>query len=354
MYLSDPTVSTMALLSSSSASITHTFITKYKPYTIYEFFEYQPKILSIIKTLHELDDLNVLFVGNSSSGKTTLLYSIIRDYFGYTQHDNIPEVNIMFINNLKEQGINFFRTEMKTFCQSHCTIHGKKKMVVIDDLDGINEQSQQVFLNYIDKYKKNVNFISVCTNIQKVIEGIQSRMHIIKMPPTDIPQLKRILEKITQREGIFMDQAAKEYVLKISNYSIRCLIHNLEKIYMLDMPIDLEKCIQICSNINLQLFDDYILAIQKKHLMEAISIFYGIYDYGYSVMDILDYFFSFIKMTELLDEEIKYRMIPYLCKYITIFHSLHEDSIELALFTANIYHIVHGSTDSYSRELSVL
>ena len=327
-------------------TISHTFITKYKPYTIYEFFEHNPKILSIIKTLHELDDLNILFVGNTSSGKTTLLYSIIRDYFGYTQTDNISEVNIMFINNLKEQGINFFRTEMKTFCQSHCTIYGKKKMVVIDDLDGINEQSQQVFLNYIDKYKKNVNFISVCTNIQKVIEGIQSRMHIIKIPPTDTPQLKRIMNKIIEKEQIQMDDSAKEYLLKISNYSIRCLINNIEKIYMLDMHVDYEKCKQICSNINLQLFDEYLEALKKKELIHAISIFYSIHDYGYSVMDILDYFFTFIKLTDSLEEETKYRIIPCLCKYITIFHSLHEDIIELSFLTTNIYHIIHNTGEN--------
>jgi DNA polymerase III delta prime subunit len=319
----------------------HTFISKYKPYTIYEFFEHNPKILSVVKTLHDLDDLNILFVGNSSSGKTTLLYSIIRDYYGYSQLDNISEVNIMFINNLKEQGINFYRTEMKTFCQSHCTIYGKKKMVVIDDLDGINEQSQQVFLNYIDKYKKNVNFISVCTNIQKVIEGIQSRMHIIKIPPTDIPQLRRIMEKILQREEITIDNESKEYLLKISNYSIRCLINNIEKIYILGDNVDFTLCKQICSNINFQLFDNYMEAIKKERLMDAIMVFYGIHDYGYSVIDILDYFFTFIKITDSVDEETKYRMIPFLCKYITIFHSLHEDIIELALFTTHIYNIVH-------------
>ena len=68
----------------------------------------------------------------------------------------------MFINNLKEQGIQYFRNEMKTFCQSHSSIHGKKKLVIIDDIDTINEQSQQVFRNYIDKYKHNIHFISVC------------------------------------------------------------------------------------------------------------------------------------------------------------------------------------------------
>ena len=67
---------------------------------------------------------------------------------------------------------------------------------------------------------------------------------------------------------------------------------------------------------------------------------YKIYDYGYSVIDILDYFFSYIKLTTNLTEEEKYKLIPYLCKYITVFHNLHEHQIELAFFSNNIMNIL--------------
>jgi hypothetical protein len=41
-----------------------------------------------------------------------------------------------------------------------------------------------------------------------------------------------------------------------------------------------------------------------------------------------------------MSEEDKYRVIPYLCKYITIFHNVHEDVIELALFTNSLVQIL--------------
>jgi septum formation topological specificity factor MinE len=53
-------------------------------------------------------------------------------------------------------------------------------------------------------------------------------------------------------------------------------------------------------------------------------------------MDILDNYFTFVKITSLLDENLKYEIIPFICKYITIFHNIHEDEIELALFTNNL------------------
>jgi DNA polymerase III delta prime subunit len=317
---------------------TNTFISKYKPYYIKEFFE-DDKIVSVLNIFFQIDNLNLLFVGNTSAGKTTLLYAFIREYYGLSKESPFPDNNILYITNLKEQGINYFRNEMKTFCKSTSSIFGKKKLIIIDDIDTINEQSQQVFRNYIDKYKNNVNFIFSCTNIQKVIESIQSRIHIIKLPPPTKEQLTRIMNKIIDNESLEITQESKEYLIHISNYSIRRLINNLEKIFIIGEPIDLTLCKKMCSTISYDQFEKYIEHLNHNRLNESIQILYGIHDYGYSVIDILDYFFTFVKTTNIVSEDEKYAIIPFLCEYITIFHNLHEDVIELALFTKNLHNI---------------
>lgn len=313
----------------------NTFILKYKPYFISDFY-LEKAHLTVLKALNELDDLNLLIVGNSCSGKTSLIYAIIREYYGMNETAVFPEYNIMFINNLKEQGIQYFRTEMKTFCQSKSNIPGKKKIIVVDDIDIINEQSQQVFRNYIDKYSKNVHFISVCTNIQKVNESLQSRLHILKINQVNREKLETTMNKIIEKEHLQIDNEAKEFVLNISDNSIRVLINHLEKIYILGQPIDMGLAHKLCSNISYVQFDNYIRKLKARDLKGAIAILYEIHDYGYSVIDILDYFFTFIKFTKNLEEVEKYRILPFLCKYITIFHKVHEDVIELAFFTNNL------------------
>lgn len=318
------------------------FISKYKPYFI-EDFCIDDKLKSIVKTLLEIDNLNLLFIGNASSGKTSLLYALIREYYGLKKHDSFPENNILFINNLKEQGIQYFRNEMKTFCQSHTVIYGKKKLVIIDDVDTINEQSQQVFRNYMDKYKHNIHFISVCTNIQKVIESIQSRVHIIKINQPTKEQIMNVMNRIVKEESICIDEEAKEYLYVTSNGSIRLLINYLEKMFILKKNIDIDLCKKICSIISFQHFETYVDCLKTGRLTDAIDVFNNIYDYGYSVIDILDYFFTFIKNTNILSEDKKYLIIPLLCKYITIFHNVHEDSIELALFTNDVFSVIYSS-----------
>jgi DNA polymerase III delta prime subunit len=325
-----------------------TFITKYKPYFIDDFCV-DPKFKSVLKTLHDIDDLNILITGNSCSGKTSLLYAIIREYYGLTQFQNIPENNILFINNLKEQGINYYRTEMKTFCQSHSSIYGKKKMIIVDDIDMISEQCQQVFRNYIDKYKNNVNFVSACSNMQKVIESIQSRIHIIRITSPTLDQMRDIMNRIIEKESLLIREEAKDYLLTFTKNSIRELINQLEKVYILsdtslitkEKPLSLDLCKNICVNISFFIFEEYVECMRKNDLTKSIHILYHIHDYGYSVIDILDYFFTFIKITNTLTEDEKYSIIPILSKYITNFHSIHEDVIELALMSNDIIRILH-------------
>ena len=86
---------------------------------------------------------------------------------------------------------------------------------------------------------------------------------------------------------------------------------------------------------------NYVL---KQQLSNAIEIIYEIYNKGYTVLDILDNYFIYIKNTTILNEEQKYIIIPLLCKYITIIHDLHEDEIELAFFTNTIYKKIYKKT----------
>jgi len=316
---------------------------KYKPYYLNEFI-LKPKLKSIIDTLFKIDDLNCLFIGDPNSGKTTILECILRTYYNLNKQQSFPHQNILVINNLKDQGINYYRNEMKTFCQSKCTIYGKKKTIVIDDIDTINEQCQQVFRNYIDKYNNNVNFICVCSNIQKVIETIQSRLYVFKLHLLDSKQIRSIMNTITTNENITLGPRVEDYLIKISDYNIRNIIHYLEKIYIYTSDtIDLETCKQLCSNISMTPFEEFITYMKQDNIHESLRLFYNYYDHGYSVIDILEFFFCFIKQTPLLDQLEKYKITNLLCKYITIFHVQQEDPIELALFVNDVAKIFQSN-----------
>ena len=313
------------------------FLYKYQPLWL-NHFDLEEDLKILLQTLIEMNVLNIMFVGESGCGKTSLINAIINEYYGSIGDSN--KENILYINNLKEQGIAYYRTEVKTFCQTASTVHGKKKILVVDDIDFINEQSQQVFRNYIDKYSHNVHFIGSCLNTQKVIDSLQSRLTIIKKKNLSEDKLRKIIDNICKTEGMQLAPDVIDFIISISNKSVRIIVNYLEKFKLINQPITLDLANKVCTNISFHEFNQYTkLCKEEKDLRGAIKLIYTLSNRGYSVMDILDNFFVYLKSTTLFTEEEKYLIIPYVCKYITIFNNVHEDEIELAHFTNNLVNI---------------
>ena len=316
-------------------------ICKYQPKTL-DDFELDKDLKLLIRTFISINNLNILLIGDSGCGKSSLIKAIIAEYYKDLDKTTIDN-NILSINSLKEQGISYYRTEVKTFCQTTSAIPNRKKILILDDVDIINEQSQQVFRNCIDKYTANVHFIASCINPQKVIDSLQSRIHILKLPSFNTNKLYSIANKIITNENIVLDKDAERFIINISNNSVRTLINYLEKFKLLDKKIDIMTANIVCTNIIFSDFNNYTKACLEGKLNMAVKLIGEIFERGYSVMDILDNYFLFIKTCSILSEEDKYKTISLICKYISIFHTIHEHEIELALFTNNFISLLQNN-----------
>jgi DNA polymerase III gamma/tau subunit len=201
----------------------------------------------------------------------------------------------------------------------------------------MNEQIQQVMRNIIDVYK-NVYFICSCTNISKVIENLQSRLFILKLPNTTNERLKLIYDRINKTEKFNIENnEVIDVLIKLSNNSPAVLINYLDVFILLDIQITKTKMLELCTTINFSMYDKFFDLLANNNIRDSITCLMSFTDQGYSVMDVYDSMFSYVKYSVKLDEETKYVIIPIICKYITIFHELHEDDIELAFFTNTIY-----------------
>ena len=73
-------------------------IQKYQPVLLVDY-EMDPNQLELINTFIKMDNINLLLNGDVASGKTTLLKTIITEYYAghsYSDYKN----NILYINNL--------------------------------------------------------------------------------------------------------------------------------------------------------------------------------------------------------------------------------------------------------------
>tara|TARA_Y100000389_G_C17380442_1_gene474075 strand:- start:435 stop:899 length:465 start_codon:yes stop_codon:yes gene_type:complete len=143
-----------------------------------------------------------------------------------------------------------------------------------------------------------------------------------------------IYDRVIKEEKLKISEEAKEFIIKVSNRSIRLLLNYLEKIKLYDQKINLGNVKDICTNISFHDLEMYTDAwYKKKDLNLAIDLIFLIQDKGYSVMDILDSYFLYIKCATNVEEEVKYKITKIICKYIAIFHRTSEHEIQLSFFT---------------------
>ena len=317
-------------------------ITKYKPNHIEEFniSQYTKDLLKIyIKN----NTLKFLIQGNSCTGKSSLINVLLNKI--YNNDKNIINDNTIYINLLREQGINYYRNELKNYCQiNNLNTNKNKKTIIIDDLDLLNEQCQQIFNTFINNYP-NINFIISCNDIQKIKPTIINKLELIQINNINKEFIESLLEKILKNENIIIDDNySKEFIVKSSNNSIPNMINIIEKINLIfntndNINIDENTLQNTICNILVNDLSIYIQFCIDKKIEKAIKHILNIYNNGFSVIDILEELFIFIKNYSKLNDEYKCLIVKIICKYINIFNNIHEDSIELIFLTNDIINI---------------
>lgn len=318
----------------------NSLIIKYRPKELDDFniTEYTKDLINIY-----LSNSKMLFLihGGTGYGKTSLINVLLNKFY---KNDKVMiESNTILINLLKEQGINYYRNDLKNYCQINNLKNLKeKKTIILDDLDLLNEQCQQIFNTFINNYD-NINFIISCSDKQKIKSTIINKLELIKINNISNEFIRNRLDKVLENENLNLNNNCKELLIKASNMSIPNMINNIEKLklVMKDDLIDYNLLENVSCNIIINDMSKYIELCKSDDLKGAIDHILRMCNNGFSVIDILEEFFLYIKFHSDLDDKYKYDIIKLICKYINIFHNVHEDSIELIFLTNNIRNILN-------------
>jgi len=108
---------------------------------------------------------------------------------------------------------------------------------------------------------------------------------------------------------------------------------------LLNLKINMSNVLRITTNIHFYKFEELHSLLKEKKIYEAMKLSLQIIDDGYSVIDFLDNYYLFVKITKIIEEEVKYEIIKLICKYIIVFYNIHEEEVEIILFIKNIYNI---------------
>lgn len=288
-----------------------------------------------IKNIINRKSFYILLYGDTDTGKTTLISLILNHYY----KDQYNKDNIFYINGLKDYNINVIKQALETFCKS-AYISKYNRIIVVDDIDRIHDQNQYIIKSYIDRYPDKINVLLSCSNKQKIIKPLLNKLSVIFLTRYDYGLVFAFINRLKHDLNISFGETKQEnddinrYIISISRLSIRHLFSMFEKLhYIGKKSYDMNDIKQICGSIDDNIMEDYTKCWIEKDIISANNIIESILNKGYNVIDILEDYFHFIKRSTIVSEKIRLNIVTIISKYISIYHSFHENIIELYLFT---------------------
>jgi DNA polymerase III delta prime subunit len=155
-----------------------------------------------------------IFYGHYGSGKTSLARILIGKYSKDTPY--------LELNCSMDTSIDVLRSEIDTFCKVRpmMDVESEIKYVFLDEFERVSPQFQDAFKAFIEKYNNKVRFI-ICTNhINKISEGIKSRIKSINFDCIDLSEEKFIKIELFKRISNLILPSEKKQISKENLISI--------------------------------------------------------------------------------------------------------------------------------------
>jgi len=260
---------------------------------------------------------HIILVGNSGSGKTTIINIFKKKY----------KTNLQ-LSNFNSKGYDYIMSSINNFLKikSH-----EIKLLIFDNLDNISLKAQHIISEILDN---NVKVIISCTNLCNIIESIQSNCIIIKLTlEKDI--LFNNLKIICNNEKIKYDTKSLNILIETYNYDIRKIINIIDVLNISFNEINednINKLLNTLDNIKIRKILDNLL---DNKLKESIKIVDKLLINGYSRDDILLAFIDMLNELK-IDEELKINLINIINKKYIIINEVINSNLQLYSCLAEI------------------
>jgi DNA polymerase III delta prime subunit len=136
---------------------------------------------------------NYIFYGHFGTGKTSLARILIGKY---TKDKPFLELNSSLYTS-----IDVLRSEIEDFCKFSPMMESESdvKFIFLDEFERVSAQFQDAFKAFIEKYNKNVRFIITTNHINKISDGIKSRIPQINFDCQSSEEEKYLKQEIYKR-----------------------------------------------------------------------------------------------------------------------------------------------------------
>lgn len=146
-----------------------------------------------------------ILYGHYGTGKTSLARILIGKYS--------KETPFLELNCSMDTSIDILRTEIENFCKFTPMFENKSdvKYVFLDEFERVSSQFQDAFKAFIEKYNSSVRFIITTNHINKITDGLKSRIKTINFDCADLEEEKFLkIEMFKKIQSVILPSEGKE------------------------------------------------------------------------------------------------------------------------------------------------
>jgi DNA polymerase III delta prime subunit len=136
---------------------------------------------------------NFIFHGHFGTGKTSLARILIGKYS--------KDKPFLELNSSLFTSIDVLRNEIEDFCKFRpmMSTDSDIKYIFLDEFERVSAQFQDAFKAFIEKYNRNVRFIITTNHINKISDGIKSRIPQVNFDCVNVEEEKYLKQEIYKR-----------------------------------------------------------------------------------------------------------------------------------------------------------
>lgn len=206
---------------------------KYRPHNLKDVI-LPSRIKNTLEGFIKQDNIpNILLTGKAGIGKTTSAIVMLE----------MLDCDYIMINGSLNGNIDTLRNEILSFASS-TSLKGKRKYVILDEADYLNQQSTQPALrNFTVEFSRTCGFILTCNYKKRIIPELHSRCQEIEfkiekseMPKIAMQFMKRV-EYILDKENVKYEKPVVAEIIQRYFPDFRRTINELQG-YAASGPID--------------------------------------------------------------------------------------------------------------------
>lgn len=248
---------------------------------------------------------HLVISGMPGIGKTTSILCLAHALLGPAYKEGVLELNAS-----DERGIDVVRNRIKAFAQKKVILPpGRHKIIILDEADSMTAGAQQALRRTMEIYSNTTRFALACNQSNKIIEPIQSRCAILRYSRlTDQQVLQRLLNICKAEKVNYTDDGLAALIMTAEG-DMRQAVNNLQSTVAGFGLVNGENVFRVADQPSPVAIHAMLTACQSGNIDVALEKLQGIWDLGFSAVDIVTNMFRVVKTMDSIPEFSRLEML---------------------------------------------